>query len=90
MASERPGFQEPGWFTRNVFNRVVAALTRLGLSVAGSRVLRVRNVWGGVLYSQAVGRGMPARPPSCSMGPRSCAASSASSTKTRPIPSPLP
>src|SRR5207248_1737450 len=43
MASERPTFQEPGWFTRNVFNRVVAALARLGLSVAGSRVLRVRG-----------------------------------------------
>jgi deazaflavin-dependent oxidoreductase (nitroreductase family) len=36
-------FQEPGWFTVNVFNRAVAALTRLGLSVAGSRVLEVRG-----------------------------------------------
>jgi deazaflavin-dependent oxidoreductase (nitroreductase family) len=36
-------FQEPGWFTRNVFNRIVAALTRLGISVAGSRVLEVRG-----------------------------------------------
>ena len=33
----------PGWFTRNVFNRVVAALTRLGISVWGSRVLEVRG-----------------------------------------------
>jgi deazaflavin-dependent oxidoreductase (nitroreductase family) len=33
----------PGWFTRNVFNRVVAWLTRLGLSVWGSRVLEVRG-----------------------------------------------
>jgi deazaflavin-dependent oxidoreductase (nitroreductase family) len=32
-----------GWFTRNVFNRIVAGLTRLGLSVAGSRVLEVRG-----------------------------------------------
>jgi deazaflavin-dependent oxidoreductase (nitroreductase family) len=32
-----------GWFTRNVFNRAVARLTRLGLSVAGSRVLEVRG-----------------------------------------------
>jgi deazaflavin-dependent oxidoreductase (nitroreductase family) len=38
-----PRFQEPGWFTRNVFNRVVAMLTRLGLDVAGSRVLEVRG-----------------------------------------------
>jgi deazaflavin-dependent oxidoreductase (nitroreductase family) len=36
-------FQEPGWFTRNVFNRFVAVLTRLGVSVAGSRVLEVRG-----------------------------------------------
>lgn len=36
-------FQEPGWFTRNVFNRIVAASTRLGLSLAGSRVLEVRG-----------------------------------------------
>lgn len=36
-------FQEPGWFTRNVFNRLVAGLTRLGISVMGSRVLEVRG-----------------------------------------------
>jgi deazaflavin-dependent oxidoreductase (nitroreductase family) len=33
----------PGWFTRNVFNRAVAALTRMGISVWGSRVLEVRG-----------------------------------------------
>jgi hypothetical protein len=33
----------PDWFTRNVFNRVVAALTRLGISVWGSRVLEIRG-----------------------------------------------
>jgi deazaflavin-dependent oxidoreductase (nitroreductase family) len=38
-----PKFQEPGWFTRNVFNRIVAGLTRLGISVAGSRVLEVKG-----------------------------------------------
>src|SRR5437764_14695390 len=36
-------YQAPDWFTRNVFNRVVAALTRMGLSVWGSRVLEVRG-----------------------------------------------
>jgi deazaflavin-dependent oxidoreductase (nitroreductase family) len=36
-------YQRPGWFTKNVFNRAVAALTRLGVSVAGSRVLEVRG-----------------------------------------------
>jgi hypothetical protein len=33
----------PGWFTRNVFNRFVRFLTRHGLSVYGSRELRVRG-----------------------------------------------
>jgi deazaflavin-dependent oxidoreductase (nitroreductase family) len=36
-------YQEPGWFTRNVFNRLVAGLTRSGVSVLGSRVLEVRG-----------------------------------------------
>ncbi len=36
-------FKRPGWFTKNVFNRVVALSTRLGLSVWGSRVLEVRG-----------------------------------------------
>jgi deazaflavin-dependent oxidoreductase (nitroreductase family) len=34
-------YQRAGWFTTNVFNRVVAALTRAGVSVYGSRVLEV-------------------------------------------------
>jgi deazaflavin-dependent oxidoreductase (nitroreductase family) len=36
-------YQQPDWFTKNVFNRTVAAFTRLGISVWGSRVLRVRG-----------------------------------------------
>ena len=36
-------FQEPGWFARNVFNRAIAGLMALGISVAGSRVLEVRG-----------------------------------------------
>jgi deazaflavin-dependent oxidoreductase (nitroreductase family) len=39
--SER--YLQPGWFTRNVFNRLVSVSTRLGLSVAGSTELRVRG-----------------------------------------------
>jgi deazaflavin-dependent oxidoreductase (nitroreductase family) len=31
----------PGWFTKHVFNRLVRWLTRAGISVAGSRELRV-------------------------------------------------
>lgn len=34
---------QPGWFTRKVFNPAVAALTRAGISVWGSRELRVRG-----------------------------------------------
>jgi deazaflavin-dependent oxidoreductase (nitroreductase family) len=36
-------FQRPGWFTKNVFNRVVAVLTRAGVSVYGARVLEVQG-----------------------------------------------
>lgn len=36
-------YQRPDWFTTNVFNRAVAVLTRMGVSVWGSRVLRVRG-----------------------------------------------
>jgi deazaflavin-dependent oxidoreductase (nitroreductase family) len=36
-------YQRPGWFTKHVFNPIVAGLTRLGLSLAGSRVLEVRG-----------------------------------------------
>jgi deazaflavin-dependent oxidoreductase (nitroreductase family) len=36
-------YQRPGWFTTNVFNRVVAGLTGLGVSVYGSRVLEVKG-----------------------------------------------
>src|SRR5436189_4932640 len=33
----------PNWFTRNVINRLVAALTGVGISLAGSRILEVRG-----------------------------------------------
>ncbi|HUY43212.1 MAG TPA: nitroreductase/quinone reductase family protein [Acidimicrobiales bacterium] len=33
----------PGWFTRHVFNRIVQTLTEMGISVWGSRTLRVRG-----------------------------------------------
>jgi deazaflavin-dependent oxidoreductase (nitroreductase family) len=36
-------YRQPGWFTKYVFNGLVAAATRLGISVWGSRVLRVRG-----------------------------------------------
>jgi deazaflavin-dependent oxidoreductase (nitroreductase family) len=34
-------YKQPGWFTRNVFNRCISWLTRRGVSVWGSRVLEV-------------------------------------------------
>jgi deazaflavin-dependent oxidoreductase (nitroreductase family) len=36
-------FKEPGWFTKHVFNPAVAGLTKLGLPIAGSRVLEVKG-----------------------------------------------
>jgi deazaflavin-dependent oxidoreductase (nitroreductase family) len=39
----QPHYRKPGWFTKNVFNKVVAMLTRSGVSVMGSRVLEVKG-----------------------------------------------
>jgi deazaflavin-dependent oxidoreductase (nitroreductase family) len=43
MSDTANHYRAPGWFTRNVFNRAVARLTRMGVSVLGSRVLEVRG-----------------------------------------------
>ena len=43
QAADQQHYLEPGWFTRNVFNRLVRRLTRMGVSVWGSRELRVRG-----------------------------------------------
>jgi deazaflavin-dependent oxidoreductase (nitroreductase family) len=43
MSENANHYQAPGWFTRNVFNRAVGRLTRLGVSVLGSRVLETRG-----------------------------------------------
>ena len=45
---------KPDWFTKNVFNRLVAVMTRAGVSVWGSRVLRVRGRKSGELRSSPV------------------------------------
>lgn len=42
-ATEHFEQKRPGWFTSHVFNPAVAGLTRLGISVWGSRVLEVRG-----------------------------------------------
>lgn len=36
-------YLQPGWFTRHIFNRTIRRLTRMGVSVYGSRELRVRG-----------------------------------------------
>jgi len=36
-------YRKPGWFTKHVFNNIVKGLTRLGLSVWGSRIIEVRG-----------------------------------------------
>ncbi|HUB99926.1 MAG TPA: nitroreductase family deazaflavin-dependent oxidoreductase [Solirubrobacterales bacterium] len=46
MAEQPPAakhFKEPGWFTKHVFNPMVAGLTKIGLPIAGSRVLEVKG-----------------------------------------------
>ncbi len=47
-------YLQPGWFTRNVFNRAVAGLTRVGLSVWGSRVLQVKGRSSGIIRETPV------------------------------------
>ena len=36
-------YRAPGWFTRNFFNRQMALLSKLGISVVGSRTLAVKG-----------------------------------------------
>jgi len=36
-------YLEPGWFTRNIFNRAMRLFTKMGVSLRGSRELRVRG-----------------------------------------------
>ena len=38
-----PHYRRPGWVTRHVMNRLVARMTRMGVSVWGSRVLEVEG-----------------------------------------------
>ena len=47
-------YVEPGWFTKHVFNRIVQALTRSGISVWGSRTLWLRGRTSGEWRSNPV------------------------------------
>jgi hypothetical protein len=53
-ATPTPHYKRPDWFTRNIFNRAVAGLTRLGVSVMGSRVLEHRGRTSGKLHHTPV------------------------------------
>jgi deazaflavin-dependent oxidoreductase (nitroreductase family) len=48
------GYRRPGWLTQHVFNRIVDAATRTGVSLWGSRVLRVRGRKSGEMRSTPV------------------------------------
>jgi deazaflavin-dependent oxidoreductase (nitroreductase family) len=47
-------YKQPDWFTKHVFNRTVGLMTRAGISVWGSRVLRVRGRKTGDWHSHPV------------------------------------
>jgi hypothetical protein len=47
-------YKRPDWFTQHVFNKAVAGLTRLGVSVMGSRVLEHRGRTSGDLHHTPV------------------------------------
>ncbi len=47
-------YKEPDWFTRHVFNRMLSGLTRMGVSVRGSRVLEHRGRTTGTLHHTPV------------------------------------
>src|SRR5580692_8227304 len=54
MSETEVHYKAPGWFTQQVFNRAVKGLTRMGLSVWGSRVLEVRGRKSGEIRRTAV------------------------------------
>jgi deazaflavin-dependent oxidoreductase (nitroreductase family) len=47
-------YRKPGWFTKHIFNGIVALATRLGISVWGSRVLWVKGRKSGNWHSTPV------------------------------------
>ena len=47
-------YQKPGWATKHVFNPMVEAATRIGLSMRGSRILAVQGRTSGKWYTTPV------------------------------------
>jgi deazaflavin-dependent oxidoreductase (nitroreductase family) len=52
LSQER--YLQPGWLTRNVFNRIVVFATRAGISFWGSRILQVRGRTSGLVRETPV------------------------------------
>jgi deazaflavin-dependent oxidoreductase (nitroreductase family) len=50
----QPLYHKPDWFTRNIFNPLVAGLNRLGLGVQGSQTLAVRGRKSGEMRTNPV------------------------------------
>jgi deazaflavin-dependent oxidoreductase (nitroreductase family) len=49
-----PLYHKPDWFTRNVFNPLVAGLNKLGLGIQGSQTLAVRGRKSGEMRTNPV------------------------------------
>jgi deazaflavin-dependent oxidoreductase (nitroreductase family) len=47
-------YKKPDWFTKHIFNPIVAALATIGITPAGARVLTVRGRRSGKPYSTPV------------------------------------
>ena len=54
MAHSEPTYIKPDWFTRNIFNPLVAGLHRFGISVQGSQTLAVRGRKSGEMRTNPV------------------------------------
>jgi deazaflavin-dependent oxidoreductase (nitroreductase family) len=54
MAEPQPLYHKPDWFTRNVFNPLVAGLHKLGVGVQGSQNLSVRGRKSGEMRTNPV------------------------------------
>lgn len=54
MSESSGRYLEPDWFTRNILNQTVQTLTKLGISLWGSRILEVRGRKSGVWRSVPV------------------------------------
>jgi deazaflavin-dependent oxidoreductase (nitroreductase family) len=54
MTDAETHYRQPGWFTRNVMNRLARRLARWGVSVWGSRELQVRGRRSGQMRSTVI------------------------------------